>query len=567
MVAINLSGYLVEVSADPTLRVLGRAEEYVDNGTGSAGDKTCRVKRGIFGWGNSATTLAVSDAHIGRIVFAVDNQTVALRNPTGTYPVAGRVYDVDADGSVFIEHGVQNDQHGGLTTSSCSPGLTCRPRARTASSRSTARATWCSPPRPAWSLWACCSTRRPRAPWPSCAAAAGCGCSWRTAAPRACWSPSPSPRAAPRPRSITTCDASGARPRLPSPAASSWARCSRRAPARVTSRSSTSIRWAAARHPGLSRTHPKDYDHADHPAVSARPPVAINQLFQGARTKTPSVYQQFASRTTAATKTVSFPHAATRKLRRWDGERKVVNGKAYDYRVTAEKFELTMGIPVEEIEDDNIGAYNHLVMDMGEQTALWPDDLVFEALLAGETELAFDGLPFFSNSHALKSGSAIDNLHASTALTKDNVAAIIELMMGYVGEDRRSLRVRPNLLVVPPVAPGGRPRDRGRQHPRAGVRQQHRRGRHHQHDAGPPPAGRVPRARRERGRVGFDLVPHGHHPQREALGLRRAQRAEMTFKNAASDDNVFWDDEVVFGVRARGAAGYRPFWLASKCIA
>lgn len=113
MVAINLSGYLVEVSADPTLRVLGRSEEYVDNSAGSAGDKTCKVKRGIFGWGNSATTLAVSDAHIGRIVFAVDNQTVALRNPTGTYPVAGRVYDVDADGSVFIEHGVQSDQHGG----------------------------------------------------------------------------------------------------------------------------------------------------------------------------------------------------------------------------------------------------------------------------------------------------------------------------------------------------------------------------------------------------------------------------------------------------------------------
>lgn len=111
MVAINLSGYLVEVSADPTLRVLGRSEEYVDNSAGAAGAKTCKVKRGIFGWVNSAGTLAVSDAHLGRIVFAVDNQTVALRNPTGVYPVAGRVYDVD--GNVFIEHGVQSDQHGG----------------------------------------------------------------------------------------------------------------------------------------------------------------------------------------------------------------------------------------------------------------------------------------------------------------------------------------------------------------------------------------------------------------------------------------------------------------------
>lgn len=113
MVGINLSGYLVEVSADPSIRVLGRSEEYVDNSAGSAGDKTCKVKRGIFGWENSATTQALADAHVGRICYAVDNQTVALRNPTGEYPIAGRVYDVDADGQVFVEHGVLGDQHPG----------------------------------------------------------------------------------------------------------------------------------------------------------------------------------------------------------------------------------------------------------------------------------------------------------------------------------------------------------------------------------------------------------------------------------------------------------------------
>jgi hypothetical protein len=115
MVAINLSGYLVEASADPALRVLGRAEEEVDNTGGSPGDLTCKVKRGIFGWTNSAGTQAIGDLHVGRTVYAVDNQTVALRNPTGVYPVAGRVYDVDADGKVFVEHGVQPDQHLGVT--------------------------------------------------------------------------------------------------------------------------------------------------------------------------------------------------------------------------------------------------------------------------------------------------------------------------------------------------------------------------------------------------------------------------------------------------------------------
>lgn len=115
MVAVNLAGNLVPASADPTLRVLGRAEEYVNNSAGIAGALSCKVRRGIFGWTNSGTTQAVADLHVGRTCFAVDDQTVALRNPTGVYPVAGRVYDVDADGQVFVEHGVEPDQHLGVT--------------------------------------------------------------------------------------------------------------------------------------------------------------------------------------------------------------------------------------------------------------------------------------------------------------------------------------------------------------------------------------------------------------------------------------------------------------------
>lgn len=296
--------------------------------------------------------------------------------------------------------------------------------------------------------------------------------------------------------------------------------------------------------------------------------VAISMLFDGARAKTPSVYQQIATRTTAATKTVSFPsHASTRKLRRWDGERKIVNGKAYDYRVTAEKFELTMGIPVEEIEDDNIGAYNHLVMDMGEQAALWPDDLVFEALLAGSTELAFDGKAFFANDHELKAGSTIDNLFASTSLTKANVAAVIEAMMSYVGEDGRSLRVKPNLLVVPPAL-----QEEGLQIVGADILAQ-------VFGSNTAAAGET---NTMKGRLtlavypelaasagGSDTTWYLMDTTRSIKPLVFVERAapKMTFKNAENDDNVFWDDEVVFGVRARGAAGYGPYWLAAKCSA
>lgn len=296
--------------------------------------------------------------------------------------------------------------------------------------------------------------------------------------------------------------------------------------------------------------------------------VAINALFMGARNSTPSVYSDFASRVTAATKTISFPsHASTRKLRRWEGERKVVNGKAYDYRVTAEKFELTMGIPVEEIEDDNIGAYNAMVMDMGEQVALWPDDLVFEALLAGESELAFDGKAFFANDHALKPGSTIDNLQTSTSLTKANLAGLIELMLGWVGEDGRSLRVRPNLLVVPPAL-----QEEALAIINSDILAQ-------VFGSNTAAAGET---NTMKGRLTVKVYPElgasaggsdtsfylmdTTRPVKPLVFVER-QGPKMTFKNQDSDDNVFWDDEVVFGVRARGAAGYGPFHLALKATA
>ena len=296
--------------------------------------------------------------------------------------------------------------------------------------------------------------------------------------------------------------------------------------------------------------------------------VAINMGLTKGRGMARPFWPRFAAKVSANTKHVSLPlHAATAKLRRWDGERKVVGGKAYDYRVTPDRFELTLGIPVEEIEDDNIGAWQHTIQDMGVQIELWPDDLVAAVLLAGESGLGFDGLAFFANTHSLKSGTTIDNLFTSTSLTKANVAAVIAEMKGWVGEDGRPLRVEPNKLVVPPsledtardilesplintvygsntAAAAGSNTMRGRLElevlPELGA------------DAG-----------------GSDTdwyVKDCTKPTKPYVFVERVPPT-ITNKNSSNDDNVFNDDELRVGVRARGAAGYGPFWLAAKCKA
>lgn len=101
MVGINSSGYAVEAADAAGIKVLGVAEETVDNSSGSNGDLTVRIRtHKIFKFKNSGTN-AVDVADAGTLVFVEDDETVA--DAAGTNGVvAGRCIEVASDG-VWIE--------------------------------------------------------------------------------------------------------------------------------------------------------------------------------------------------------------------------------------------------------------------------------------------------------------------------------------------------------------------------------------------------------------------------------------------------------------------------------
>lgn len=84
---------------------VGRFSETVDNSSGSAGDKTAEVMRGIFKYNNSAAADEITAAESGDFCYLVDDQTVAKTNGTNTRSPAGVIVDVDSDG-VWVEIGV-----------------------------------------------------------------------------------------------------------------------------------------------------------------------------------------------------------------------------------------------------------------------------------------------------------------------------------------------------------------------------------------------------------------------------------------------------------------------------
>ena len=95
LVAINASGYLVPGSVSTTLKVQGRAEEYVDNSAGANGDLTCKVRRGVFCYDNDGT---VALADVTKTAYIVDDQTVADNDGSSARSAAGVIEDVDSDG-------------------------------------------------------------------------------------------------------------------------------------------------------------------------------------------------------------------------------------------------------------------------------------------------------------------------------------------------------------------------------------------------------------------------------------------------------------------------------------
>lgn len=86
-------------------------------------------------------------------------------------------------------------------------------------------------------------------------------------------------------------------------------------------------------------------------------------------------------------------------MREWIGAR-VVHGIAeHDYAIKNKPFELTISVDRDDIEDDNLGVYDPLFVNMGESVSAHPDQLCFGALKNGFSMECFDGQFFFDTDH------------------------------------------------------------------------------------------------------------------------------------------------------------------------
>ena len=94
----------------------------------------------------------------------------------------------------------------------------------------------------------------------------------------------------------------------------------------------------------------------------------------------------------------SFP-----AFREWVGERQHKRIREEAMQVVNRKFETTVDVEREDIEDDNIGQYGTLAESAGQSAVDLKNDLVFQALANGFATACYDGQYFFDSDHPVYS--------------------------------------------------------------------------------------------------------------------------------------------------------------------
>lgn len=136
-------------------------------------------------------------------------------------------------------------------------------------------------------------------------------------------------------------------------------------------------------------------------------------------------------------------------MREWIGDRQIQNLSAYTYTIKNKDFELTIAVKKNDIADDKIGIYKPLIQDMAQTAKRHPDELIFSLLGQGFENKCYDGKPFFADDHPYTKGKTQSN-KGTKKLTPASYAEARAQMMIIKGENGKSLKIVPDLLVVAP---------------------------------------------------------------------------------------------------------------------
>ncbi|KTT00124.1 head protein [Pseudomonas oryzihabitans] len=185
--------------------------------------------------------------------------------------------------------------------------------------------------------------------------------------------------------------------------------------------------------------------------------VALKTLFNNAFASAPTTWDKIAMKVPSSTGSNLYAWlSAFPRMRRWVGEKHVKNLKAYRYQIENEDFEATVEVDRNDIDDDQLGIYKPQAEMAGFSAKQLPDEIIYELVNGGFSNLCYDGQYFFDVDHPV-AGASVSNLGtkalstASLADAKASYGAARTAMRRLRDEDGRPINVIPTVLLVPPA--------------------------------------------------------------------------------------------------------------------
>lgn len=275
---------------------------------------------------------------------------------------------------------------------------------------------------------------------------------------------------------------------------------------------------------------------------------SFNTIFNKAFEEAEVRYQKVAMEVSSVSKDETYAWLGVLpSMREWIGNREIHNLTTYGYTIANKDFELTVSVPRNDIEDDNIGIYKPMLQDLAYSAKQNPDKLVFSLFPRGFSEKCFDGTPFFGDSHPCNQKLAQSN-KGTYKLTPDTYGMARTQMMTLVNTRNESLYIVPDLSVVAP-----------------------------QKEAVARSIVMADTIHQEvniyKGTADLLVVPElARNPEQWfLLSTKRPvmpfifqsrRKPELVAKNSTRDENVFWEKVFVYGVDSRCNAGYGLWQLA-----
>lgn len=289
------------------------------------------------------------------------------------------------------------------------------------------------------------------------------------------------------------------------------------------------------------------------------------------RRRTELWWPKLADRVPSNTRSNIYPFVADLNgMKEWVGPRVVQQLSTRVQTLSNRDYEATVAIPRNDILDDQYAVYGSRMELLGYQAEKLPDDLMIGVLQSGTAAKAitYDGVPFFSANHPVSidvAGSPVQsNNFTGTALNPANWDAVRTAMSQYKSDAGRVMGFRPDTLFVPPQL-----ELTARNIVSSNLVAVNITG---------SPGGAAAVNNNLQGTAEVVVIPElGNDPTTWYAAVTRMpmkpliwqerQAPQMQALTNMTDRNVFFDKEFIWGVDARGAAGYGMWFLMARATA